>query len=298
MKAKFLAALALSAALALPALAEEAAKPEPAKAEPGKVEPKPDAAKPAAKHEAKPAAKHDPAKHDPVKHDPAKHDAAKHDAKPEAAKPAPAVKAEAQPAGKPHAEAKPEAGAPMQLPHVIDREEAIKRANAFFNASPVMTADFVQIGGDGKRSEGRLHVQRAGRVRFEYAEPATMEVVSDGAQVLVRDRKLGTYDLYFIDQTPLKFLLKEKIDLAKDVTVQDVVSDDSGTAILIEDKATFGGTSHLKLIFDSKTFKLKQWQITDPQGYETLISLFNVDQQETPNPALFKIDLSKKAGQN
>ncbi len=176
----------------------------------------------------------------------------------------------------------------------IDKPEAIKRANAFFNASPVMTADFVQIGADGKRSEGKLYVQRAGRVRFEYANPATLEVVADGAQVLVRDRKLKTQDLYFINQTPLKFLMKEKIDLEHDVKVLDVSSDDSGTTLSVEDKATFGGTSYLKLIFDPKTFKLKQWQITDPQGNETLLSLFNIDQKRTPDPALFKIDQNAK----
>lgn len=177
----------------------------------------------------------------------------------------------------------------------IDRAEAIKRANAFFNASPVMTADFVQIGADGKRSEGKLYVQRAGRVRFEYANPASLEVVADGAQVLVRDRKLKTQDLYFINQTPLKFLMKEKIDLEHDVKVLDVASDDSGTTLSVEDKATFGGTSYLKLIFDSKTFKLKQWQITDPQGNETLLSLFNIDQKRTPDAALFKIDQNAKS---
>ncbi|MDP3555113.1 outer-membrane lipoprotein carrier protein LolA [Methylocystis sp.] len=172
----------------------------------------------------------------------------------------------------------------------LTREEALKRANAFFNASPVMTADFVQIGGDGKRSEGKLHVQRAGRVRFEYAQPATMEVVADGAQVAVRDRKLNTQDLYFITQTPLKFLMKDKIDLEKDVIVEDVKIDDSGVTIAIEDKATFGGTSHVRLIFDPKTFKLKQWEVKDPQGYETLISIFNIDQAKVPDPALFKIN--------
>ncbi len=187
-------------------------------------------------------------------------------------------------------------GEPLQLikkapepPKPLTREEAVTRANAFFNASPVMTADFVQIGSDGKRSEGRLHVQRAGRVRFEYAQPATMEVIADGAQVAIRDRKLGTQDLYFISQTPLKFLMKEKIDLEKDVTVEDVATDDAGVTIFIEDKATFGGTSHVRLIFDPKTFRLKQWEVKDPQGYETLISLFNVDQTKTPDPALFKI---------
>jgi len=252
-----LAALALAFALVAPAVAEEAKK-EPAPA----AEAKPAAPAPApAPTEAK-AAEAKPAK-------------GKKGAKP-AAKSSDPVQL-ANPA------------APAEPAKPVTRDEALKRANAFFNASPVMTADFVQIGNDGKRSEGKLHVQRAGRVRFEYAQPATMEVVADGAQVAIRDRKLGTQYLYFINQTPLKFLMKEKIDLEKDVTVQDVQIDDSGVTIFIEDKATFGGTSHLKLIFDPKSFKLKQWEVKDPQGYETLITLFNIDQTKTPDPALFKI---------
>jgi outer membrane lipoprotein-sorting protein len=83
--------------------------------------------------------------------------------------------------------------------------------------------------------------------------------------------------------------MKEKIDLEKDVTVQDVTTDDAGVTIFIEDKVTFGGTSHLRLIFDPKNFTLKQWLVKDPQGYETLISLFNIDQTKTPDPELFKI---------
>jgi outer membrane lipoprotein-sorting protein len=223
------------------------------------------------------------------------------DAKPVTVKPVTAKPGEAKPAdpigkkaAKPSAQG-PAAAATIAPPPApepekpLTRDEALKRANAFFNASPVMTADFVQIGGDGKRSEGKLHVQRAGRVRFEYAQPATMEVVADGAQVAVRDRKLNTQDLYFITQTPLKFLMKDKIDLEKDVVVEDVKIDDSGVTIAIEDKATFGGTSHVRLIFDPKTFKLKQWQVKDPQGYETLISIFNIDQAKVPDPTLFKI---------
>ena len=231
---------------------------------------------------------------EPANPTPAKPPAAKSAPKPAEPKTKPeAATKPAQPAKTHAAEAKPATvAAGPALP--LSREEAVKRANAFFNASPVMTSDFVQIGGDGKRAEGKLYVQRAGRVRFEYASPATMEVVSDGAQVLVRDRKLA-YDLYFINQTPLKFLLKEKIDLEHDVIVQGVETDNSGVTIIIEDKATFGGTSHLKLMFDSKTFKLKQWQITDPQGYETLISLFNLDQKQTPDPTLFQIDVARKA---
>lgn len=207
----------------------------------------------------------------------------------DAAPPNPAAAPQAAPA-KPAKKPKPtKPGPSAETNKPLDREEAMKRANAFFNVSPVMTADFVQIGADGKRSEGKLHVQRAGRLRFEYAQPATMELIADGQQVAVRDRKLNTQDLYFISQTPLKFLMKEKVDLEKDVTVEDVKIEDNGVTVFIEDKATFGGTSHVQLVFDPKTFKLKQWLVKDPQGYETQISLFNIDQAKVPDPALFKI---------
>jgi outer membrane lipoprotein-sorting protein len=182
---------------------------------------------------------------------------------------------------------------PPSSPAKLDRAEIVKRANAFFNASPVMTADFVQIGGDGKRAEGKLYVQRAGRLRFEYAAPATIEVVSDGAQVLIKDRKLKSQTLYFIDQTPLKFLMKEKIDLEHDVKLVDTAVEDSGVHVLLEDKATFGGESKIQLVFDTKSFKLTQWRITDPQGNETQLSLYNIDQKTTPDPALFKLDAAK-----
>src|SRR4029453_6747851 len=90
-------------------------------------------------------------------------------------------------------------------------------------------------------------------------------------------------------QTPLKFLLKDQIDLNRDVKIIDVKIDPDAVSILVEDKATFGGTSQIKLIFNPATFALKQWQVTDPQGYETLVSLFNVDLSKKSDPSLFQL---------
>ena len=136
-------------------------------------------------------------------------------------------------------------GAPLQLPSAkpaaaaaaiansavpakiatVDAATAITRANAYFNNTTTLVGDFVQIGADGRRSEGKLYVQKPGRLRFEYAAPATLEIVADGKSVAIRDRKLATQDLYFIWQTPLKFLLSPQIDLARDTKVLDVGSD-------------------------------------------------------------------------
>lgn len=191
-------------------------------------------------------------------------------------------------------ESKP--AAPLQLqakataPEPVSPAVAIEKANAYLNSATSFVADFVQIGADGRRSEGKLYVQRPGRLRFEYAQPATMEIIADGTSVAIRDRKLATQDLYFISQTPLKFLLKERIDLRRDVKILGVKEDRNGVVVSIKDSATFGGTSLINLVFDPKTFALKQWQVTDPQGYETLVSLFNVDRSQVPDPSLFRIN--------
>jgi outer membrane lipoprotein-sorting protein len=194
--------------------------------------------------------------------------------------------------------AKP-AAIPAAKPFVpMDPLVAIQKANDYFNAATTMVGDFVQIGADGKRSEGKIFVQRPGKLRFEYAQPATLEVVADGLSVAVHDRKTATKDVYFISQTPLKFLLKDHVDLTHDVKIVDVTSDPNAVTILVEDKATFGGTSQIKLVFDPAKFTLKQWQVTDPQGYETLISLFNIDLSKKPDPNLFQITQERMLNTN
>jgi outer membrane lipoprotein-sorting protein len=190
---------------------------------------------------------------------------------------------------KPPAKPAPAKPAPTKPFVPMDQATALQKANAYLNETQTMIADFVQIGGDGRRSEGKLLVQKPGHLRFEYAAPATLDIIADGTNVAVIDRKMSTQELYFIWQTPLKFLLKDQIDLAHDVTVTDVVSDPNSVSIMIEDKNTFGGTSHIKLVFDPAKFALKQWQVTDPQGNEVLVSLFNVDTVRKPDPATFRI---------
>jgi len=110
--------------------------------------------------------------------------------------------------------------------------------------------------------------------------------------VAVRDQKLGTQDLYLIAQTPLKFLLSDHIDLAKDTKVKRVEMDGRAATVEIEDKATLGGKSDITLVFDPETFELKQWTVIDPQGFRTLVTLFALDLVTKPDPAWFYVDES------
>jgi outer membrane lipoprotein-sorting protein len=187
----------------------------------------------------------------------------------------------------------PAATTPSASREPLTDRAGVDLLNAYFNSYPVLSADFIQVGADGRRYEGKLYIQRPGKMRFEYKAPATIEIIADGTSVAIRDRRLATQDLYTIGQTPLKFLLKDKIDLARDTTIKDVSSTRDAVTIQLEDKATLGGTSKIALQYDRVANVLRQWTIVDPQGYETSVSIFNVDTQRRHNQALFAINYER-----
>jgi outer membrane lipoprotein-sorting protein len=200
---------------------------------------------------------------------------------------------EAKPSKK---EAKPSPDA-SQAPELTPAE-IVAKASDFLNDARVMTADFVQIGANGARSEGQLYVSRPGKLLFRYNPPSPLEIIADGRSVAVRDQKLGTQDLYFIQQTPLKFLLADHIDLTKDLKVTHVGIDDKAATVEIVDKETFGGKSDITLVFDPVTFALKQWTVVDPQGFQTVVTLFDLDLVSKPDPELFRIDATINSNAN
>lgn len=186
-------------------------------------------------------------------------------------------------------------GAPTAIVTADSADPAalLAQANAYFNGINTLTGNFVQIGADGRRIGGKLTLVKPGRLRFDYDQPSPLEVVADGTSVAVRDRKLNTQDLYFIAQTPLKFLLREKIDLARDLTVTDVASDPGSVRISLEDRATLGGTSKIQLFFDAEMKTLSQWRITDPQGYVTTVTLSNLQKGKSVDGSLFFINYGR-----
>ena len=180
-------------------------------------------------------------------------------------------------------------GAAQAVARPLDARAVLKGVNAWFNRATTLECDFVQLGPNGRRSSGKLYIDRPGKLRFEYDPPSTLEIIADGRSVAVRDRRLATQDQYFLSQTPLKFLLKEPFDIARDLKVLDLQINPDNIAVRVEDSTTFGGTSRIRLIFDPKTFQLEQWAVVDPQGYETLVSLSNVNTGVQLDPQLFRI---------
>src|SRR5580704_10472972 len=181
---------------------------------------------------------------------------------------------------------------PATDPSTFDAKQRalVNRVSAYLTSVQVLTGNFVQIGPDGRRATGHLFIQKPGKVRFEYDPPSPIDIIADGQQVVVRDRQLATQDLYPLSQTPLRFLLADHIDLLQDSNVVGVTADETFVSVMIEEKQAFVGTNHLLMMFDAKDFKLKQWTITDVQGFDTTIAVSNLDTSKRPDPSLFRFD--------
>jgi outer membrane lipoprotein-sorting protein len=46
------------------------------------------------------------------------------------------------------------------------------------------------------------------------------------------------------------------------------------------------------LMMGARDNQLKQWTVTDPQGYDTTVAVYNLDTSKKPDPNLFKIDFT------
>jgi outer membrane lipoprotein-sorting protein len=120
-----------------------------------------------------------------------------------------------------------------------------------------------------------------------------LEIIADGKSVALRDRKLATQDLYALSQTPLKFLVADRIDLRRDVTIKSARLEAGFYTVIIEDRSTFGGTSRITLTFDPKVTALRRWVVTDPQGYDTTVTLSNLVTSKPLDDKLFVIDYQR-----
>jgi outer membrane lipoprotein-sorting protein len=172
----------------------------------------------------------------------------------------------------------------------------IEQINRSLNGMTQLTGDFTQISADGRRRTGKIYVMRPGKLRFDYNPPSQIEVVSDGSNVAVIDKKVPQQDVYGIKQTPLKFLVSERIDVSKDTKVLAVKRDKDEVILDIEDKNTLAGTSKIKIHFNGQNFALRRWTVVDPQGIPTTVQLANLSTQRTPDRQLFFINYQFNTG--
>lgn len=143
-----------------------------------------------------------------------------------------------------------------------------------FSGVATMQGEFVQFGPRGEQTGGKFFIERPGKLRFNYDDPSPMRVIADGRNVAIGNVKLKTWDLYPLSKTPLSLLLAPHIDLSAGM-VKGVKEESDLTTISLGNNTVFGNST-ITMMFDPKTYDLRQWTITDNQGKDTSVMIFNV----------------------
>jgi outer membrane lipoprotein-sorting protein len=189
--------------------------------------------------------------------------------------------------------AQPSPPRPGQPPLNAKQVELLERISHYLSNLRTLVGEFKQVAPDGKQSAGDFYLLKPGRVRFDYNPPSPTELIADGRSVAVRDRNLASQDVMAISQTPLRFLLADRIDLLRDTNVVAVYGDNVFSTVVIEERQIVRGTYRVMLMFDARTMELRQWVVTDPQGRDTTVAVYNLDTVTKPDPELFKIDYTR-----
>ncbi|MBY0422498.1 MAG: outer membrane lipoprotein carrier protein LolA, partial [Parvularculaceae bacterium] len=148
------------------------------------------------------------------------------------------------------------------------------RVFAYLDGMTTLQGAFTQVSPNGAATDGVFYLKRPGLLRFDYAPPSPLKIVANGGLVYVRDDKLETTDSYPLGQTPLKFLLKKRVEVS-DIRVASVerTADQVAVAFSSADAQTEG---RLVAVFAAPNLALKQWAIHDAQGGVTVVTLRDV----------------------
>lgn len=173
-------------------------------------------------------------------------------------------------------------------PYTVEQQRLLANINAYFNSFRIMEGRFIQFGPSGEQSEGVFFLTKPGRIRFHYSPPSKLDVVADGSSVAIRDGRTRSQELYPLSATPLRYLLADHVDLTSSNIVQAIRVEPDLVSLTIMDRAA-RVQGKLTLIFDRKTFELRQWVVTDAQGLNTSVAIYDTATGKPQNQNLFRI---------
>jgi outer membrane lipoprotein-sorting protein len=179
--------------------------------------------------------------------------------------------------------------APMALS--ATQQQSIRKLNDYLNSFQSLKADFVQVSSKGNMAQGQMLIAKPGKLRFEYAPPNPLLIVSDGRWLTIKDKVKEKGDQFPLSSTPLRLVVAPQIDLLAETDVIGFDSTDGLTSVsFVDRKGSLGG--YITLVYDEQRNQLIQWVVVDGKGRHTTVQLTNIVLGGSFDPKLFvsKID--------
>ena len=172
-------------------------------------------------------------------------------------------------------------------------QAALQQLNTYLNDISSMSGDFVQTSPRGQVANGVFYISKPGKMRFEYAPPSPLLVVSDGSWVTVMNTQRKRDDQYPLSTTPLKSVLADQVDLFRDAIILSVEHREDLSAITMQEKGQLVA-GQLTMVLDRANNELVQWIVIDGKGQRTSVELANINKEAQPDPKLFVVQRSKE----
>lgn len=174
--------------------------------------------------------------------------------------------------------------------------KAIKQITNYFNSIKSIKGKFTQISPSGRVSTGIFYIVKPGLMRFEYAAPNPLLIVSDGTWITIKNRARKKADQYPLTTTPLRLILKKNVNLFKETKIEEIRETPELSSVTLRDTSVFASGS-LTLVFDKKNKTIQQWVVVDERGRRTAVSLDKIEKEISADPKLFKVKIPKSKRQ-
>jgi outer membrane lipoprotein-sorting protein len=174
-----------------------------------------------------------------------------------------------------------------------EQRASLQKINTFINSFQTLRGDFVQISDKGQSVKGVLMLSKPGKIRFDYAPPSPLLIVSDGKWLTIKNKVKERGDQVPLRSTPLRLIVAPSIDLFAETTVLSVEEADGLTSVALADKKdALGG--HIVLVYDNIQDTLQQWIIVDGKGRRTTVQFANLEKDVQLNQKLFLETIKRK----
>jgi outer membrane lipoprotein-sorting protein len=147
----------------------------------------------------------------------------------------------------------------------------LARIEAYLNGLTTMESRFLQFS-EGGVAEGRIMLDRPGRLRIEYAPPVPVLMIASGRLLMYHDTQLKQTTFLPVSETPAALLIDENIVFSGNVTVTAFERTPKAFRVTLE-QTDSSDTGSVTLMFEDAPMRLAKWRVIDAQGTSIDVSL-------------------------
>lgn len=152
----------------------------------------------------------------------------------------------------------------------------IAQVETYLNAQKGLTANFLQVAADGSTRTGKAWLQRPGKMRFAYDPPDPQLLVAGFGLLVYYDPALNQTTNIPLNATPLGILLAQHVDLESAGVYVTQINRQPGQVDISLVRSGKEAAGTLTLSFATDPLELRAWVVTDAQGKQTSVHLYDI----------------------